>query len=338
VTGPDRTRVAVGEPREILALVCYSLGYRPQDSLALVGVREDRSTLVARIDLPAPADLIDALTGVCSPLLREHVTGVVAVLFTPTDPPVTAQDAAGVLGAATVLGQAGLRVHDLIWVGPTRYRSQSCPDPACCPPAGRQVAEALTDSLVAATEVAAGTTCAATEADLLAETRPRDVLPVETILGTDPGDAHAWLAAWTTWLAHPDRVDWARAIAGINRIRYRDAVMTAALAGELDPVAAYDAAPELTDHLLSRCPDVENTSTNLALLAALAARAPQRWRAQPLAAAAFLAWQSGRGVKARLLARAATDDDPTCSLAALVTRLIQAAVPPPWTTTSPGPT
>ena len=54
MTGPDRTRVAVGEPREILALVCYSLGYRPQDSLALVGVREDRSTLVARIDLPAP--------------------------------------------------------------------------------------------------------------------------------------------------------------------------------------------------------------------------------------------------------------------------------------------
>ena len=337
VTGPDRTRVAVGEPREILALVCYSLGYRPSNSLALVGVRADHSTMVARVGLPEPAYLIGAVATVVLPLLREHVPGVVAVLFTPTDPPIAATDEVWALGVAVALDQARLVVHDVIWVGPTRYRSLRCADPTCCPPTGLPVAEALTDSLVAATEVAAGITCAATEADLLAEARPRDVLPVETVAGTDPGDAHAWLAAWTCWLTGSHQVDWARGIAGINRIRYRDAVMVAALTPELDPIAAYDTAPDLVGEVLDRRPDVDHAAASVALLTALAARAPQGWRAHPLAAAAFLAWQSGRGVKARLLAQTAHDDDPACRLADLVTRLIQTAVPPRWTTTGPTP-
>lgn len=333
MTGKDPTRVAVSEPREILALVCYCLGYRPQESLVLVGVRADSSTMLARVDVPEPADLLGALATAVPPLLREHVTGVIAVLFTPTDPPITRQDTAWALGAAAALGQTRLRVHDLIWVGPTRYRSLRCTDVACCPPVGLLVAEALTDTLIAATEVAAGTTCAATEADLLAQAQPRDPLAVEVVAGTHVGDAHAWLAAWTTWLTHPMGVDWPRAIAGINRVRYRDAVMTAALAPELDPVAAYDVASDLTGHVLARRPDIDHVAANVALLTALASRAPAGWRAQPLAAAAFLTWQSGRGVRARLLAQAATADESTCSLAHLVTRLIQATVPPPWTTT-----
>ncbi len=330
-----QVRITSGVPAEVLALACYSLGYRPTDSLVLVGVRPDHTCAAMRADLRGRNQLLPVLGATIPFLRREQASDVIALLFTPTDPPLDDVDQRWIEAAGTALSECHLRVADLVWVGPTRYRSMRCTRPDCCPPAGLPVAEALTDTLVAATEVADGATCAPTLEDLIADTQPRDVLDAGTLAVTDPGDPHAWLGDWATWIAHPDRTDWARAVAGINRTRHRDAVMAIAMAPGLDPATAIEAPEAIARDVLARRPDPDHVQTTTGLLAATASRAPAGWRAQPLAAAAFLAWDLGHGPRARLLTSVALADDPTNNLARLVRRVLAATIPPRWAANTP---
>ncbi|WP_182111324.1 MULTISPECIES: DUF4192 family protein [unclassified Actinotalea] len=140
------TTIRTAEPRELLSLVPYQLGFRPTDSAVLVSLRGDRGRvgLVARVDLP---DLVDPATGpgiarsLVTHLVDDGADRAVLVLY-PRGP--RADAAAEVRAArAHVLAAAAPRLQGVeCWVvGPTGYYAAGCADAACCPAEGRPLAD-----------------------------------------------------------------------------------------------------------------------------------------------------------------------------------------------------
>lgn len=76
-------------------------------------------------------------------------------------------------------------------------------------------------------------------------------------------------------------------------------------------------------------PDSRRCHAGLAMLEAMADKAPAGFRAQPLAVAAYVDWWNG-GSRTSGLAEGALDDDRSCSLAAIVLALIGRGIDPAW--------
>lgn len=141
-----QTTIRTGEPRELLALIPFQLGFQPTESAVVVSLRTARSRvgLVARVDL---ADLADADDGrqvarsLVSHLVGDGARRAVLVVYTAAG----AAEADGVASRAQAHLQEAAE-HFLgevaCWVvGPTGYRSLGCADPACCPPEGRPLTD-----------------------------------------------------------------------------------------------------------------------------------------------------------------------------------------------------
>lgn len=140
------TTIRTSEPRELLSLIPYQLGFRPEESAVLVSLRGERSRvgLVARVDL---GDLGDPDHGpVMARSLVNHLVAdgahrCVLVLYTGRPP----ADVAGHVGAVRC-HVADAADHHLgsveCWVvGPEGWYGLDCADPRCCPPGGRPLAE-----------------------------------------------------------------------------------------------------------------------------------------------------------------------------------------------------
>lgn len=167
------TTIRTTEPRELLALVPFQLGFRPTESAVLVSLRGRRSRvgLVARVDL---ADLADTRRGavlarsLVAHLVADGATRAVAVLYTAEDlqvatPRSVAAAAARSLEAAALHLLEGLEC----WVvGTTGYYALGCEDPGCCPPGGRPLAD-LQATQVGAEMVLQGVRVAPTRDDLV---------------------------------------------------------------------------------------------------------------------------------------------------------------------------
>jgi hypothetical protein len=65
-------------------------------------------------------------------------------------------------------------------------------------------------------------------------------------------------------------------------------------------------------------------------LAHVARTAPPGRRAQALAVLSWMAWWSGAGARARLLAGRALDDEPGHRMALMLDQLLLRGVPPGW--------
>ncbi|WP_196217304.1 DUF4192 domain-containing protein, partial [Cellulosimicrobium composti] len=161
-------------PRELLAYVPYRLGYRPRDSVVLVGLRPPRGRvgLVVRVDV---ADLADLEHG---PQVARSVVGHLAadgaqrvVLVAYTDAPLrTGGDGVARARAAVEHCREAVEPH----VGPveawvvssTGWYALDCAEDDCCPPAGRPLRD-LESSEVGAHMVLAGTALADSREDAL---------------------------------------------------------------------------------------------------------------------------------------------------------------------------
>lgn len=167
------TTIRTREPRELLALLPYQLGFHPNESAVLVSLRGSRSLvgLTVRADL---ADLADEAHGVLlartlvGHLVSDGARRAVVVVYTAAD----------LQGRARCEGSVGAGVGRLLraverelgpaecWVvGPRGYYALGCADEACCPRGGRPLAD-LQATQVGAQMVLEGVQVAASREEL----------------------------------------------------------------------------------------------------------------------------------------------------------------------------
>jgi hypothetical protein len=171
----DATTIRVREPRELLALLPYQLGFRPQRSAVAVALRPPRGRvgLVARVDL---TDLSDVELGpqlarrLVTHLVGDGADRVVLVLYTDADPRLAAgpggtsadvEQPPAVVDVAPAVqhfrSASAAFVGDVpVWVVCSDgYLSLDCADDSCCPRGGRPLVE-LQSTEVGAHMVLAG--------------------------------------------------------------------------------------------------------------------------------------------------------------------------------------
>ncbi|MFI2569710.1 DUF4192 domain-containing protein [Cellulosimicrobium funkei] len=157
------TLIRAQGPRELLAYVPFRLGYRPQDSVVLVGLRPPRG----RIGLVVRVDVADAADVEHGPQLARSVVGHLAadgarrvVLVVYSDAPLRAAGvaAARVRAAVEHCREAAEPQHGPVeaWVvSSTGWYALDCAEDDCCPPEGRSLRE-LESSEVGAHMVLSG--------------------------------------------------------------------------------------------------------------------------------------------------------------------------------------
>ena len=359
--------VANAGPADVIALVWFQLGYRPRDSIVLVGLEGPRlrSGLLMRADLP-PADVrrrdLQAMASRLTGTVMRGGARSVLVLVMEEQIFVRRPRLVGPLLHA--LRRRGVEVVDLLGVTATAFRSLRCADATCCPPGGTPL-DAVMSSAVAAEFVLAGDTVARSEQELVA-----DVVPAGTVGGEAPepgvetpvvGVGPAGIGAegldvltarrswWRDWLTALDagaiEPSAARRLAvALDDLPLRDAVLVTAVESPPDEIdvllepQSFEEACALFDQggvadmwrLLAKPPDADRLARARAVLAAAARHGPAGHRGPALAVLAWLAWYSGDGARARLLVERAVQDQPDNTLGRLVGDLLEALVPPPW--------
>ncbi len=354
----------VSEPRDLVALVPYRLGFVPRRSLALLSLRGPRSRvgLVLRVDLPGPGTETDTCGQVARYLRQDGAAKAVAVVY--DDGPETHDDLLRTLRAA--LDDDGVQLLDGWHVGADRFRSLTCTDAACCPADGWPVAE-LQGSRVSAEMVGLGMGVAPGREHLLPDLTPMppDALAavaavVEAATPAPDGNTSTWrlqgLAAWRSLLgtcrdgvvagpAGPLAAARHRQVVGDVLARLsdpwvRDAVLLTAVseAGDAPESLAADGPDGRTDDLLAAvfgsgepsAPDTELLLSVRTALAELVRHATGGHRAAALAAMAWSAWWEGDGARAGELSDLALAGSPTNRLGRLVDSAVRAGMAPAW--------
>lgn len=346
--GMNPTVLRVSEPREILAFIPHCLGFRPRESVVAVSLRGPRLGLVARVDV---ADLIhpEHGPGVAGNLV-EHLRAdgaarVVLVLYTSDDlRGVRAGRGEGRLAFDRMRSALpGAWRSDEWVVTPDGYASIPCEDERCCPPAGHPLTD-LESTQVGAHMVLAGS---AVQPD-------RDSLGV---VGRAPEPdrrraegayAEERMRRAATGRAADDRATWAdrmieiwrglwdgsggdpassgRFLVALEDVLVRDEVIASLTTGSGERVFGPGGSGRPDRYRPTR-PVVERAR---AVLEAMVRLAPEGARAAPLAVLAWLAWWSGEGARAGVLAGQCLAEDSTHGLGRLVDDLVRFGVPPGW--------
>jgi len=259
------TTLRVTEPREIISLLPYRLGFRPRDSAVAVSLRAPRGRVgvVVRVDLAALGDP-DAGPQVARATVavmgRDRAQGTVLVVHTELDPRYA--DDAVALGVARAVAHyreaAEASLGDVpVWVVTgTGYLSYDCAR-SCCPPGGRPLRE-LESTQVSARMVLEGATVAGSRDDLVripsadglrrrgaARSRQRWERRRAEAEAAGPQAREAWrLGSVAAWRAAVDLVagrapqeapaPWGRLEAGLHDRRVRDAVLATFVPGTGD--------------------------------------------------------------------------------------------------------
>ncbi|MDR2986692.1 MAG: DUF4192 domain-containing protein, partial [Nocardiopsaceae bacterium] len=131
-----RCRVRIGSADGILAVVPHLLGFRPSNSLVVLGIGgpHARIRLAFRYDLPEPPDdelAADMAEHAVSVLGRQHLDMAVAVGYGPGTAVTPVMDV-----VAPALRKAGIGIQDMLRVEGGKYWSYVCQDTGCCPPDG----------------------------------------------------------------------------------------------------------------------------------------------------------------------------------------------------------
>lgn len=293
---PVRLRGSVDIARSLPSL----LGFRPRDSLVLVGTTASAGARRAvrcamRVDLPGEPDpaLVAELLG------RAVVAGAVEVLAVVVDGP--PGPPAGWHELFRAAGQvAGPWVVDTLGLADGRVWSASCRDPWCCPPEGAPVTDEAPGDLAAALALA-GRQVLPGRQDVVDQVAPQ--VPVD-----DPGVAAvpAGLVLrrvrdrrWREVGPH----SWRAAALRCADTRFRDAVIKA----------------------LDELPADEAVCCALQLARAVG---PADLDAGACAVLGWVAWQSGDGVLCRAAVERGLASEPRHRLCRLLEDVIEAGLPP----------
>jgi hypothetical protein len=322
------SRVKIGSPAAVLAVVPHLLGFHPASSLVMLGISGRRSQirLTFRYDLPDPPDpaLAAEIAGHAADVLaRQQISAAIVVGYGP-GPLVT--PLADLL--RRLLPAAGVSVREMLRVESGRYWSYVCHDPACCPADGvpfdaasHPVAVALSRAGLAAypdRAALAGTLAA----------RPDAVAAMRAATQRAQRRAEALLSAAPD---QPRRAGQAFAEAGRSAVAeaiacYRDG-------GEItdDDQLAWLAVAladlRVRDDAWARM-DPRFRAPHQRLWLDLVRRAAADYVPAPACLLAVTAWQSGEGALASVAVERALGADPDYSMALLLGDVLAAGLPP----------
>jgi hypothetical protein len=324
-----RCRVRIGSAEGVLAVVPHLLGFRPADSLVVLGIGgpHARIRLAFRYDLPDPPDdelSADIAEHAVSVLGRQHLPMAVAVGYGPG---ATVTPVMDVLGPA--LREAGIAIQDLLRVEAGRYWSYTCQDVACCPPDGMPF-DAKTHPASEALS-AAGLTVLAGRSELARTLAPADEAAAS--MQAALGRARQRAGELIDLAAAADGGDPFLPIADAGRRAVKQAITKYRRGGkvtdheELAWLGLTLSDLRVRDDAWARM-DPDFHEPHERLWVDLVRHVPTEFIAAPAALLAFTAWQAGNGALASVAIERALDADPRYSMALLISDALHAGLPP----------
>ena len=290
-------------PVDLIALVPLVLGFHAEDSIVVLSFG-GRHPFHVRIDMPVlDSDRAIVIDTLLEPVQRHQIESV-AVLFFTTDI-FAAGECASELAHA--LEDGGTRVIDMIRVDDDHYDHPLAPD-------------------LAATPYDISAHPFAAEAVLLGRrTLPNRAALADQLIGGDPTVIDEVRAAAIRHAGHrPDRETDERWLAGTLPVMCGQAEIPAEVLGR---VLLLISEGDLRDVVLSAV--TSETAEALEDLWVRAVRvAPEEFVSSAAAVLAFTAWQSGHGALAWCAVERSLAADPDHSLAQLIARCLQDAIPP----------
>lgn len=146
----DSQMTTLTSPHDLLSAIPFVVGFKPEESIILISVRQDSVSMAMRIDFPPALD--DAQVEILiSHLKRDHADAVLAVFYTQFLNEATE----AVIAMVTRAIEAEIMLRESLVVAGDRWRSLLCQDPQCCPLEGSPLPE-LVDSRIAVEQVALG--------------------------------------------------------------------------------------------------------------------------------------------------------------------------------------
>ena len=327
MSDPDpRPTVHLADPGALAAALPHLLGFRPAESLVVVGLRGAEPGVIgltARVDLPAPQHSASLARDLARSMLTGDPTGAVALVVSEDDDGAELPHRLLLRELVLALHRHAVPVTGALLVRGGRWWSYDCPDACCAPGAGNPLPTGT--SPLAAAAVLTGTVVeenrAALAARLVAEgptaaamaracDEVGDELAARTAeLGWDAVAEEAWAAL----LAAVDDAGAARA----GRLSDRQ---VARLAWGLRDTDLRDRA--LTLALGGHAPAVEVLWTELTR------RAPSPLDTAPATLLAVSAWLRGDGALANVALDRALAGEPSYTLAGLLRTALDACLPP----------
>ncbi|MSY99583.1 MAG: DUF4192 family protein, partial [Actinobacteria bacterium] len=138
-------------PHDLLTAVPFLVGYQPEDSLVLIGLKDDLVGMAMRIDFPEDFDC-DQIDNLVSHLEKDCAESALLVAYLPKHIS-ECESLIETIKDALLLRNINLR--EAIVVREGRWRSSICTDSECCPIEGSPL-PILSDSKIAAEQVALG--------------------------------------------------------------------------------------------------------------------------------------------------------------------------------------
>ncbi len=323
-------KLRLSGPGSLVAAVPHLLGFPPEESLVVVGLRGPQSRLgmTMRVDLPPDgprsAPCVEELHALGEALRGDASSDCIAMIITEQ------QDHDGVapyVDLVSNLDQAlyecGIDATDIVLVRGGRWRSYLCPDPGCCPVEGNAIPPASGE--LAAYAAYSGSVVRSSRADLVA------------LIAADPVAVRATERA----LQHVCQEMAEAAEAGTTEnylARIEDLIdrrVTALAAGSARPISHRDAARmaiglidrQVRDRVAGYCLQ-DSASAAESLWVDLLRRIPTPLDAAPATMLAMSSWARGDGALANVALDRALEGDPGYSLAQLVRTALDHALPP----------
>lgn len=307
-------------PEDLLAMVPYILGFRPDQSVVMLTFGAAGLGFHARADLPDdPERLGDLVDLLLEPVLRHGVERVVAVGY--GDDPELCDQALALLGSAMLA--EGVEVVELLRVHEHRWVSLLGPHPPGGPGAGAGVEFDDRTHPFTLQGVLEGRVILDSRDDLADSLVGRDSEAVEAVAAAvevwsgrrDVGDPHHRADRWIEAQWVQDTV--ARLVADVE-------MPTVDETGRLLVAFADRSLRDVAWGLMCR----ETAETHIGLWRWVLHRTPSTMQAAPATLLGFAAWLAGHGALAWCAVDRAVLADPDYSMATLLSDTLEQAVPP----------
>jgi hypothetical protein len=326
----QRSRIQVGGPDGVLAVVPHLLGFYPSSSIVVLGIGGPRRQvrLAFRYDLPDPPDpclSAEIAAHACAVLGRQRIAAAVVIgygtgrLVTPV---------ADILGQE--LRSADIALRDLLRVEDGRYWSYLCHDPQCCPAEGVPFEVRTHPAAIALRD--AGLAVLPDRASLARTLAPLPGAIASMSAATDRALRRAE-QLMAEAMSLPGGGDALRLVTDAGRQAVKAAIAVYRGGGEVtdhDQIAWLALALadlRVRDDAWARM-DPEFSAAHRRLWADVVRHATARYLPAPAALLAFTAWQSGDGALAGVAIERALAADPGYSMALLLAEAIHAGLPP----------
>ncbi|MGY1616257.1 DUF4192 domain-containing protein [Geodermatophilus sp. SYSU D00691] len=312
--------VRLTDPGELAAGLPHLLGFRPAESVVVVGLGGEsggRVGMTVRMDIPPPQHAVPLAGAVARGIATDAPEAVLIALVSeaPDEPDLPHRPLVHEL--VLTLAAAGIPVREVLLIRDGRWWSYDCPDPCCAPGAGTPLPAGV--SPLAAASVVTGQVVAQSRGELATRLRSLDRLDVEAVRA-------AYLAMTPADRTRAREDGWATVERALSA--RRDGAAPALLPpGELAEVLCALQHRAVRDRALGLALGADAAAAE-SLWTECTRRAPFPLAAPPATLAAVSAWLRGDGAMAGIALEHALDHDEDYDLARLLRSGLAACVRP----------